>query len=145
MAEFGLGEIRKSEGTWTYEYDPFGGAAAMRDAGNGLVLTRTRAYAPDQGRFVSRDPSVTPIGNLYLYCANDPVNGIDPSGYVWKELREGFLSSVEGARSKIGFTLDVVGKHFEPTVWRRICELHHSLSDKHRGARRVLLGSRHCV
>lgn len=80
-------------------YDPFGvpdkGAAAdiepgfgglFYDAAAGLYLTRTRAYDPEIGRFVERDPELRPPGasaedlSAYAYCGNDPVNGVDPTG-----------------------------------------------------------------
>jgi RHS repeat-associated protein len=60
---------------------PFGYTGRQYDPGTGLYYYRARYYHPALGQFLSTDP----IGskddpNLYLYVANDPVNGTDPTG-----------------------------------------------------------------
>jgi RHS repeat-associated protein len=49
-----------------------------------LALTKYRAYDPDLGRWLSRDPlplaEVEEGPNLFSYVHSDPVNRIDPSG-----------------------------------------------------------------
>ena len=59
----------------------------------GLVYMRARYYDPETGRFTQHDPA--PYGmevlwgqnNRWAYCANDPVNGTDPSGeFAWAVL-----------------------------------------------------------
>ncbi|WP_198159255.1 RHS repeat-associated core domain-containing protein, partial [Methylomonas lenta] len=58
--------------------------------GVGLHLTNYRAYDPDTGRWVSRDPIEENGGiNLYTYVLNNPLRYIDPLGlestvYVWQ-------------------------------------------------------------
>ncbi len=49
---------------------------------NGFYYMRARYYDPGVGRFVSEDPLGFEGGyvNLYVYVANNPVIGIDPSG-----------------------------------------------------------------
>lgn len=50
----------------------------------GIYDLRNRAYHPGLGRFLQADPVRFGGGdrNLYAYCANDPVNGSDPSGLL---------------------------------------------------------------
>jgi len=51
-----------------------------QDVETGLYYYNARYYDPALGRFVSADP-VQGL-NRYAYCANNPVNAIDPSGYA---------------------------------------------------------------
>ncbi|HEX3718863.1 MAG TPA: RHS repeat-associated core domain-containing protein [Verrucomicrobiae bacterium] len=89
----GAGAVRAS-----YSYDPFGrrtkvsgdldadfGFAEMFWAPEaGLSFTRYRAYDPQYGRWLSRDPlrrAETREGpNLYAYVQNNPVSRMDPEG-----------------------------------------------------------------
>jgi len=41
---------------------------------------RARYYNPAVGRFISEDPAFDGL-NWYVYCGNDPVNMVDPSGH----------------------------------------------------------------
>ena len=56
------------------------------DAETGLYWVQTRYYNPDWCRWISPDSisyldPESPHGiNLYLYCGNDPINYVDPSG-----------------------------------------------------------------
>lgn len=81
-----------------YSYDPFGRRTLLTgdiDADYGfagmfwtpeasLNLTRFRAYDPNIGRWLSRDPLTNAEffqgTNLYAYVNNDPVNVTDPTG-----------------------------------------------------------------
>lgn len=81
-----------------YEYDPygrrvrttgdaeadFGFAGTFRAAEVNLCLTPFRAYEPELGRWLSRDPlsnaEVEEGPNLYAYVENNPINLIDPLG-----------------------------------------------------------------
>ncbi len=78
-----------------YSYDPYGrstqvsgsiscdfGFAGMYlHATSGLNLTQYRAYNPNTGRWISRDPSGEDSGlNLYAYCDDNPICNTDPEG-----------------------------------------------------------------
>jgi RHS repeat-associated protein len=105
-----LGSIREmtdSSGTVRarYTYDPFGRRSHLAgdlDADFGLAgmfwtaearlcLTRFRAYDPELGRWLSRDPirnaEVQEGANLYAYAGNDPVNVADPLGLCCEKER----------------------------------------------------------
>ena len=88
----------------SYEYDAWGNVLAVRDgAGNplsesaignrylfqgreyswatGLYNFRARWYDPETGRWMSSDPIGISGGlNQYVFCANNPVNMVDPDG-----------------------------------------------------------------
>jgi RHS repeat-associated protein len=90
-----------------YAYDPFGrrthwgdmeadfGFAGMFWANEvSLYLTMLRAYEPNAGRWLSRDPlknaEVEEGHNLYAYVHNDPVNFMDPLGLCCENERDAF-------------------------------------------------------
>lgn len=78
-----------------YDYDPygritkvlgdleadFGFTGMQRHQESGLSLTLYRAYDPELGRWLSRDPAQESSGiNLYAYVTGDPINAIDVLG-----------------------------------------------------------------
>ncbi len=86
----------------TYIYSDFGETEAdsdfyneicytggIWDSSTGLYYLNARYYDPETGRFLSEDTyrgtADTPqMLHLYVYCANNPVNCVDPSGNVWE-------------------------------------------------------------
>jgi RHS repeat-associated protein len=61
------------------------------DESTGLYYLNARYYDPANGRFTTADTYRGDVGSpstlhLYAYCANDPVNFIDPSGHKWESL-----------------------------------------------------------
>ena len=54
-----------------------------------LYYLKTRFYNPETGRFISQDnlqylqPDVINGLNLFAYCGNNPIMGIDPDGNAW--------------------------------------------------------------
>ena len=74
-----FGEPLSSSGTYTPR---FGFSSKERDA-SGLVYYGFRYYSPILCRWISEDPIGEAGGlNLYQFCGNDPVNYIDPTGWV---------------------------------------------------------------
>lgn len=87
----------------SYTYLPFGavadrtgsltnpftyvGAFGVIDEGDGLFFMRNRYYDATAGRFLQKDPIGILGGiNLYAYVMNNPVERIDPWGWVGDEL-----------------------------------------------------------
>jgi RHS repeat-associated protein len=81
---------------WYGEYAPFGESSYeaslaegvstnqtftsyTRDMEIGLQYAMNRYYLPELGRFISEDPGRDGI-NWYVYCANNPLVFVDPSG-----------------------------------------------------------------
>jgi len=101
--------------TRNYEYDAFGNQQTLSangadnnpyrysgeyyDIESGYTYLRARYYDPSIGRFVSEDPAFDG-DNWYIYCGNDPVNYIDPSGCIFKYVKSGSKYTVSGTFEK---------------------------------------------
>ena len=101
----------------SYTYDAWGNVLAVLDAsgtplpasalGNryffqgreyswasGLYNFRARWYDPATGRWLSNDPvGISGSLNQYTFCANDPVNFVDPSGLCSEDESDWVLKS----------------------------------------------------
>ena len=82
---FGIGRVRNADGPLAARFDPvgFGGQYGYyTDTETGLLCLTHRYYDPGTGKFINRDPIGYDGGmNLYGFCAGNPVNESDPSGY----------------------------------------------------------------
>ena len=97
--------IIKEDGTLSaaYEYTDFGETTAITGNGfdnqicytggvydkeTGLYYLNARYYDPEIGRFISQDSYRGELNDpgqwhLYAYCANNPINYVDPSGHKY--------------------------------------------------------------
>ena len=62
-------------------YNPMRYCGEYYDAETGLIYLRARYYDPTIGRFISEDP-IKDSTNWYVYCSNNPVAFVDPSGLL---------------------------------------------------------------
>ena len=69
-------------------FNPFLYRSYIYDYETGLYYLQSRYYDPEIGRFINADEPVftgnghNNIHNAYAYCNDNPVNSIDPSGYI---------------------------------------------------------------
>jgi RHS repeat-associated protein len=126
-----------------YAYDPYGhrtrlegdmeadlGFATMFRCGEAdLDLTQFRAYAPQLGRWLSRDPledaELEEGPNLYAYVGNDPINMTDFLGLYGGEIVEvlGEIVEVPAIWGELGEIAPVWGQLVEvgtPDYWRTL-------------------------
>jgi RHS repeat-associated protein len=72
-----------SPGSPEFSTDQWNGGDALEPFG--VVRLGARLYDPVTGRFLSRDPALTPrtsaTSNPYAFAFNDPINFSDPSGF----------------------------------------------------------------
>lgn len=108
-----LGSVREmiaSNGTTVsarYDYDPYGRTTLVSGTdisdigftghylhkGSGLQFAVYRAYDPNLGRWLSRDPIEEQGGlNLYGYVNGNPINLIDPLGLDWLDNTSNFFA-----------------------------------------------------
>ena len=77
-------------------YNPIRYTGQYTDSETGLIYLRNRYYDPTIGRFTQEDPIKDGL-NWYVYCANDPVNCVDPWG-----LDPDYMVMVKYSVEKIG-------------------------------------------
>ena len=66
--------------------NPFRYRAYYYDKETGMYYLNSRYYVPQWGRFLNADGTLADASagllghNMYIYCANDPINRYDPTG-----------------------------------------------------------------
>jgi RHS repeat-associated protein len=69
-----------------------GGGSTSRHFGGELRWSGARWYSPTDLRWLEEDPSgLAPDSNPYRYCANDPIDGTDPTGLA--DYRKAFMDA----------------------------------------------------
>ncbi len=80
----------------------------------GLIHMNGRVYDPQLARFTSADPVISNVENAqfynrYSYIQNNPVGGVDPSGYtavLWQQWYDGYQAQQRRSRNRANlFTL----------------------------------------
>ncbi len=90
------------------EFNPFRYRSYYFDTETNLYYLQTRYYDPALGRFISADsieyldPETLGGLNLYAYCGNNPVMGIDPEGtWDWNKFWQGLGRIVTGVMAVV--------------------------------------------
>ena len=97
-----------TDGTNIGIINPYRYRSYRYDSETKLYYLNSRYYNPEWGRFINADGTVCDTGagligtNMYIYCSNNPINNMDPSGRFI--LFIAFLSAIS-AKS----TLDIFG------------------------------------
>ena len=87
------------------------------DYDTALYYFRARWYEPETGRWLSPDPIGISGGlNLYVFCGNDPVNFIDPTGNGGVQFGDWFLGWGNPWLVFDASTIDELGKGSAATI-----------------------------
>ena len=75
----GYGNTVAASGSTSSPYQ-FGATSGYRGDGDvGIMQVGARYYDPSTGNFLTRDTDLNQLA--YVYCGDDPVNKVDPSGH----------------------------------------------------------------
>ncbi|MBQ9976789.1 MAG: RHS repeat-associated core domain-containing protein, partial [Clostridia bacterium] len=84
---------RDNSGVDLADINPFRYRGYLYDYEFGLYYLQSRYYDPETCRFINMDDAIlmtiemsTRYANLFTYCANNPINNIDPSGFFYIKL-----------------------------------------------------------
>ena len=102
--------------------NPFRYRGYYYDSESGLYYLQSRYYDPVTCRFVNADLQIVGVGgdvlgyNLYTYCKNNPVIGVDSTGHFFKEALNWVKSKVEKGIEKVGKFLSNASNAFGTIV-----------------------------
>ena len=120
-----------------YDYTPYGIRSKLQSIGGdldsdfgytghytnertGLVLAPYRAYSPELGRWISRDPIEEDGGiNLYGYVENGPLGAVDPLGLAPGDSFPSFESAMWDALGYANGQADKTGKEHAGWVYQK--------------------------
>ena len=91
---------KQKSSTTDGDENPYRYSGEYYDMESGYTYLQARYYDPNIGRFVSEDPAMDG-DNWYVYCGNDPINMVDPSGMWFSEIHEKITSI---AAKRVGIT-----------------------------------------
>ena len=123
----------------TYQYTDFGETTihgddqaknevcytgGIYDQSTGLYYLNARYYNPEDGRFMTEDTyrgdtTKSETGHLYVYCANNPVNYVDPSGHVPVRVVNAVAGALVGAATDVlqgAIVYKIIHKKFEKNL-----------------------------
>ncbi len=119
--------------------EPYGYTGEQWDASTGLVYLRARYYDPGVGRFVSKDQwggheQKPQTLNMFAYVTNNPINQIDPSGYlsdrlIQESLNEYSLDQAFGFQDRWGLLALLRDAEIGDTVTARYLDFSDLLYD----------------
>ena len=117
-----FGEVTESKaGSYSSFDNELQYTGAVYDDSTGLLYLNARFYDPQTGRFISRDTyrgeqDHAGTWHLYAYCANNPVNYVDPSGHL--AISAGAIAAASAAM--IAATAHMNTSQFKQS-WRDFC------------------------
>jgi len=87
------------------------------DESTGLYYLNARYYDPEKGRFLTQDTyrgeqTEPSTWHLYVYCANNPINYVDPSGHAAIVLKSNFATRWIGHMAVLVQDSDGTWKYF---------------------------------
>ena len=115
------------------DLNPFRYCGEYYDSEINQIYLRARYYNPSLGRFTQSDPARDGM-NWYVYCGNNPVGRVDPTGMIWDDIlketlqqlsRIPKLKSVAKKFWEIGSELFLDNQGYDTAAWL----LRHSLED----------------
>ena len=107
-----------NENTHIANINPFRYRSYYYDRETKLYYLNSRYYNPLWGRFINCDGTINQnkdmiSNNLYVYCANDPINKSDSQGHGWlNDLWSGITKAASNAWNKVTSTANDIKNAF---------------------------------